>query len=54
MTINFAAQDKWLTDNVIIITHMLSAKPGHDIRVAHNIRDMRPLSCVLKGADLTR
>ena len=44
MNITFKDADRWLTDNVIVLTHMaINAKD--DIHVAHESRDMRPLTC---------
>ena len=47
MQITFHDMDRWLTDNVTVITHMMSVDPNDDIRVGHTSRDMRPLACAI-------
>lgn len=51
----YTAMNRWLVDNVIVITHMLSGDPNDDIRVGHTSRDMRPLACTIDSdAFITR
>ena len=53
MIITFRDMDRWLTDNVIILTHMSVVDPRNDVRVSHVSRDMRPLACLINTDTIT-